>query len=49
MIGMTDQDFTHYLTKRVIPDLQKAGFDSTLKSDEEDDVTLTIQRRKHYY
>jgi hypothetical protein len=49
MIGMTDQDFTHYLTKRVIPDLQDAGFDSSLKYDESDDVTLTIQRRKQYY
>lgn len=45
---MTDQDLKRYLTKRVIPDLQDAGFDSTLESDEEDDVTLTIQRRKYY-
>jgi hypothetical protein len=45
---MIDHDLKHYLTKRVIPDLQDAGFDSTLEADE-DDVTLTIQRRKHYY
>lgn len=45
---MTDKDFKHYLTQRVIPDLQDAGFDSSLGSDEEDDVTLTIQRRKYY-
>ena len=48
MSGMTDQDFKHYLTKRVIPDLQDVGFDSSLEADEEDDVTLTIHRRKYY-
>ena len=45
---MTDHDLARYLTKRVIPDLQDAGFDSSLESDEEDDVTLTIHRRKYY-
>jgi hypothetical protein len=48
LIGMTDQDFKHYLTKRVIPDLKDAGFDSAIESDEDHDVTLTIQRRKYY-
>jgi hypothetical protein len=46
---VTNEQMEHYLTHRVIPDLQDAGFDASLKSAEEDDVTLTIQRRQHYY
>ena len=50
MTGHTDDDFTHYLTQRVIPDLQQEGFDSTLEQDNEDDyITLTIQRNQRYY
>lgn len=50
MIAMTDQDLKHYLTKRVIPDLQDSGFDSSLESDGDDNyVTLTIQRNHRYY
>jgi hypothetical protein len=46
---VTNEDMEHYLTQRVIPDLQDAGFDSSLESAEDDYVTLTIQRRQHYY
>ncbi len=50
MAETTDDDFKHYLTQRVIPDLQDAGFDSSLEYDTEDDyITLTIQRKQHYY
>ena len=50
MIKMTEQDLKHYLTQRVIPELQHEGFDSSLDSDRDDDsVTLTIQRNHHYY
>jgi hypothetical protein len=49
--AVTNEDMEHYLTHRVIPDLQDAGFDSALETAEEDYVTLTITRarRQHYY
>jgi hypothetical protein len=47
--AVTNEDMEHYLTHRVIPDLQDAGFDSALETAEEDYVTLIIQRRQHYY
>lgn len=47
---MTNDDFKHYITQRVIPDLKHEGFDSSLESDHDDDyVTLTIQRKHRYY
>lgn len=47
---MTDKDLKHYIIQRVIPDLKEEGFDSSLESDDEDDyVTLNIQRRHRYY
>ena len=50
MIAMTDHELKHYLTKRVIPDLQNAGFDSSLESDNDEDyMKLTIQRKHNYY
>lgn len=50
MTEAADDDFKHYLTQRVIPDLTHAGFDSTLEHDNEDDyITLTIQRNQQYY
>jgi hypothetical protein len=50
MSETTDDDFKHYLAQRVIPDLQQEGFDTSLKQDNKDDyITLTIQRKQHYY
>ena len=50
MIALTDHDLKHYLAKRVIPDLEDAGFDSSLESTSDDDYpTLTIQRNNRYY
>jgi hypothetical protein len=46
---VTDEQMEHYLTQRVIPDLQDAGFDASLESTEDDYATLTIQRRNRYY
>lgn len=49
MIEQPNDDLKHYITQQVIPDLQDAGFDSSLESDQEDYFTLTIQRKHHYY
>jgi hypothetical protein len=40
----------HYIIQRIIPDLQHAGFDTSINDDDEDGyMTLTIQRRQRYY
>jgi hypothetical protein len=50
MIERADDDFKHYLTQRVIPDLKHDGFESSLEHDAEDDyITLTIHRKQQYY
>jgi hypothetical protein len=50
VIELTNDDLKHYITQQIIPDLQHAGFDTSLESDHDDDyVTLTIQCKHHYY
>ena len=47
---MTDEKLEDYIIQRIIPDLKREGFDSSLEDAENDDhVILTIQRRHQYY